>query len=82
MIERHTVNETDIWIKIDPHPVERGNPKMIPNEFFTASYFKKDPADAMAIGELMKDDKGQVAMFESPVAALAYAVKSLEKYTR
>ena len=82
MIERHTVNETDVWIKIDPHPVERGNPKMIPNEFFTASYFKQDPADAMAIGELMKDDMGQVAMFESPVAALAYAVKSLEKYTR
>lgn len=36
----------------------------------------------MAIGELMKDDKGQVAMFESPVAALSYAVKSLEKYRR
>ena len=27
----------------------------------------------------MKDEDGQVAMFESPVAALEYAVKTLEK---
>jgi hypothetical protein len=81
MIEKHTINETDVWVKIDPHPVERDNPNIIPNEYFTASYFKQDPVDAMAIGLLMKDDEGQVAMFESPVAALAYAVKSLEKYT-
>lgn len=81
MIEKHTIKDTDVWIKIDPHPVERENPNIIPNEFFTASYFKQDPADAMAIGVLMKDDEGQVAMFESPVAALGYAVKALEKNT-
>lgn len=31
MIERHIINETDVWVKIDPHPVERDNPKIIPN---------------------------------------------------
>ena len=80
MIEKHTINERDVWVKIDPHPVERDNPKIIPNEYFTARYFKQDPADAMAIGVLVKDEDGQVAMFASPVAALGYAVKSLEMY--
>ncbi len=79
MIEKHTINETNVWVKIDPHPIERENAHIIPNEFFTASYYRQDPADATAIGLLLKDEDGQVAMFESPVAALGYAVKMLEK---
>lgn len=79
MIEKHTINDNDIWVKVDPHPIERENANIIPNEYFTVSYFKQDPADAMAIGVLLKNEDGEVAMFESPVAALGYAVKMIEK---
>ena len=79
MIEKHTINETNVWVRIDPHPIERENANIFPNEYFTASYYRQDPADSAAIGLLMKDEDGQVAMFESPVAALGYAVETLEK---
>ncbi|MCY7423088.1 MAG: hypothetical protein LH478_15255 [Chitinophagaceae bacterium] len=78
MIEKHIINDTDIWVRINPHPVERDNAHIIPNEYFTAIYYRQDPVDASAIGVLMKNEEGQVALFESPVAALAYAVKTLQ----
>ncbi len=79
MIEKHNINDKDLWIKIDPHPVERANSNIIPTEYFTAIYYLQDPADENSIGILFKDEEGAVKLFESPVAALGYASKMLEK---
>jgi len=79
MIEQQIINDKEVWLKIDPHPIERANPNIIPNEYFTASYFLSDPDGDNAIGILMKDDEGAVKMFESPVAALSYASKKMEE---
>lgn len=78
MIEKQSINNKDVWIKIDPHPIERSNSNIIPNEYFTASYYLHDPASEDSIGILMKDEKGEVSFFESPVAALSYAGKKLK----
>jgi hypothetical protein len=78
MIEKQHINNKDVWIKIAPHPIERSNPNIIPNEYFTASYYLQDPASEDSIGILMKEESGEVSFFESPVAALNYASKKLE----
>lgn len=78
MIESHQINDKNVWIKIDPHPVERDNPNIIPTEYFTAIYYLQDPDDENSVGILIKDDEGSVKLFESPVAALGYARKKLE----
>ncbi len=79
MTEKQTVNGRAVWIKVAPHPVERANANIIPNEYFTASYFLKDPGqDGSAIGILLKDENGNVSLFESPVAALEYASKRVK----
>jgi hypothetical protein len=78
MIEKQFINNKDVWIKVDPHPIERENAHVIPTEYFTATYYFQDPAANDGIGILMKDDNGEVKFFESPVAALGYASKKLE----
>jgi hypothetical protein len=78
MIEKQFINNKDVWIKVDPHPIERENTNIIPTEYFTASYYFQDPTAGDSIGILMKDDNGEVNFFESPVAALGYASKKLE----
>lgn len=77
MIEKHNIKGTDIWIKVDAHPVERENPHIIPTEYFTASYYMQDPL-AAGNGESMKDEEGGTRLFESPVAALTAARKHVE----
>jgi len=77
MIEKQTVNGKDVWIKVDPYHVERENPNIIPTEYFTAAYFLQEPADENASGELVQEE-GETKLFESPVAALTFARKSLE----
>lgn len=77
MVEKHSLNGKDVWIKVDPHPVHRENPAVIPTEYFTATYFFAEPADDESNGEpIMEDDKPK--LFESPVAALSFARKTLE----
>jgi hypothetical protein len=78
MIENHLINDKNVWIKVDPHPVERDNPNIIPTEYFTAIYYLQDPEQENSIGIVMKDEEGAVSLFESPVAALGYARKKLE----
>ena len=78
MIEQQTINEKKVWIKVQPYHVERNNPNIIPTEYFTASYFLEQPVDA-ANGQLINEDNGQPKLFESPVAALSYTEKVLEK---
>jgi hypothetical protein len=78
MIEKQNINGKDVWIKVDAQPVHRTNPNIIPTEYFTASYFPAEPSLDAVDGELIRDNEGQPHLFESPVAALAYARKTLE----
>lgn len=77
MVEQHAINDKDVWIRVDPFHVERENPNIIPTEYFLAYYFLQEPA-ALEQGETIKDEEGLPKLFESPVAALAYARKRLE----
>ena len=77
MVEKHSIKDKDVWIKVDPHPVERENPSIIPTEYFTATWFLQEPADADANGETVIEE-GKPKLFESPVAALSFARKVLE----
>jgi hypothetical protein len=78
MIEKQTINGKDVWIKVDVQPVHRSNPNIIPTEYFTASYYPSEPSLDVTEGEIIKDNEGKPQLFESPVAALAYARKTLE----
>ena len=78
MVEKHSVNGRDVWIKVDPHPVHRENPNVIPTEYFTATIFYKEPTDDGSGGETITEE-GETKLFESPVAALNFARKAAEK---
>lgn len=78
MIERQLINGKEVWLKVDPHPVQRSNPNIIPTEYFTASYYMEEPAAENTRGELIRDEQGAPKLFESPVAALTYARKRIE----
>lgn len=78
MIEKQSINGKEVWLKVDPHPMHRENPNVIPTEYFTASYYLQEPVSDTAQGEGIKDDDGSLKLFESPVAALTFARKRLE----
>jgi hypothetical protein len=78
MIEKQSINGKEAWIKVDPHPVNRKNPNTIPTEYFTAACYLNEPSGSNT-GTLRKDENGEAKLFESPVAALSYARKSLEQ---
>ena len=52
---------------------------LYPTEYFTASYFLQKPSPDAADGQPINDDNGKPKLFESPVAALSYTEKKLEK---
>lgn len=79
MIEKQNFNGREVWIKVDPYRVVRTNRNIIPTEYFTASYYFNEPSSNANIGETMKDEEGDVRLFESPVEALSFARKQLEK---
>ena len=79
MIERQTINGKEVWLKVDPYHVERENPNIIPTEYFTATYYFDDPASDGSNGQPLKDEDGEVKLFESPVAALSFATSRLRK---
>jgi hypothetical protein len=79
MIEKQSINGRDVWLKIDAYHINRPNPQTIPTEYFTATCFPQEPADDNQQGEVLKDEDGAPKLFESPVAALSYARKSLER---
>lgn len=78
MIEKQTINGKDVWLKVNPHPIKRDNPNIIPTEYFTATYYLEEPADTPIEGATINDEDGGPRLFESPVAALSYAVKKLQ----
>ena len=77
MIEKQSIKEKDVWIKVDPFHVQRENPNIIPTEYFTATFYLQEPVSDNN-GEIIKDDEGTTKLFESPVAALSYARKKVE----
>lgn len=78
MIERHSVKGKEVWLKIDPYPVQRANANIIPTEYFTATYYFQEPLTDNETGQVLKDERGEVKLFESPVAALSFARTRLE----
>lgn len=79
MIEKQMIDGMDVWLKVDPYHVERSNPNIIPTEYFTASYYRQEPSEDATDGEPVKDEDGEVKLFESPVAALTYAWKNFSR---
>ena len=79
MTEPQIINGRDVWIKVEPYHVDRSNPNIIPTEYFIASYFLEEPLQDAANGLPVNDDSGKSMLFESPVAALSYTEKKLEK---
>jgi len=78
MIEHQNINGRDVWLKVDPHPVQRENPNIFPTEYFTATYYLQEPQPAPIHGQTIQDDDGDgPKLFESPVAALTYAWRKL-----
>lgn len=77
MIEKQIINGKDVWLKVDPYHVERKSPDIIPTEYFTASVYYQEPSADAVPGEQIKDEDGEPRLFESPVAALTFAWKSL-----
>lgn len=78
MIEKQSINGREVWLRVDPHPVQRENPNIIPREYFTASYYYQEPVSDNLKAETINDEDGEPRLFESPVAALSYARKRIE----
>jgi hypothetical protein len=78
MTEQQIINGRRVWIKVEPYHVDRSNPNIIPTEYFTASYSLQAPSAAEESLPI-NDDNGKPKLFESPVAALSYTEKKLEK---
>jgi len=79
MIEKQSIRGKDVWVQVDPYHLERQNPNIIPTEYFTATYYLNEPDSSTPTGRAIHDDEGKVKLFESPVAALSFARKALEK---
>ena len=79
MIENQLINGREVWLKIDPKPVERENDNVIPREYFTARYYFRPPNDDINNGEPITGEDGSVKLFESPVAALTHAWKAIKE---
>lgn len=79
MIEKQTINGKEVWLKVDPYLIELSNADNVPAEYFTATYYLQEPDTDTAAGELIKDESGAPKLFESPVAALSFARRQVEK---
>ncbi|MFL5739084.1 MAG: hypothetical protein ACJ75B_02620 [Flavisolibacter sp.] len=77
MVEKQTIRGKTVWFQIDACPADRENPRTIPTEYFTASYFFEEPAGNNG-GEMIRNESGETKLFESPVEALTYARKKVE----
>ena len=75
MIEHHQINGKDVWVEVIEAPANRENPNTIPTEYFKARYFLSEPPGAEE--HWVVDEDGQPRLFESPVAALTSATKTL-----
>lgn len=79
MTEQQIINGKKVWIKVEPYHVHRNDPDIIPTEYFTAFYFLQQPSSDAEDWHQVNDDNGKPKLFESPVAALSFTEKKLEK---
>ena len=75
MIEKQSINGKDVWIEVEQQPANRSNPNIIPTEYFFAKYYLEESLAGSAV--IFTDEDGKPVLFESPVAALAFARKKL-----
>ena len=78
MIEKHSINGKDVWVRVDPYHMDRSNPNIIPTEYFTATYYVDEPTEEKNGGQTVNDDAGKPRLFESPVEALGFIRNRLE----
>lgn len=78
MIEKQSIRGKDVWVEVQQQPANRSNPNTIPTEYFIAKYFFEEPGNSDG-NWVMDEDSQQPRLFESPVAALSYASKKLER---
>jgi hypothetical protein len=80
MIEKQTIKGKDVWLKVDQYLIQlsESNDNDNATEYFTASYYLQEPPSDVA-GETIKDENGEPKLFESPVAALAFVRKQVER---
>jgi hypothetical protein len=78
MIEKHSISDKEVWLRIDPISVESEDSKVKPIEHFLASYYLQDPEQFYSTEILLLDDEEQVKLFKSPDAALDYVRRKLE----
>lgn len=77
MIEKQTISGRDVWVEIQQQPANRSNPNTIPTEYFTARYFFDE--SQLSHSKWLTDESGETKLFESPVAALSFVTKEIEK---
>jgi hypothetical protein len=75
MIEKQSINGKDVWIEVEQQPANRSNLNIIPTEYFFAKYYLDESLAGAAV--IFTDEDGKPVLFESPVAALAFARKKL-----
>jgi hypothetical protein len=75
MIEKQSINGKDVWIEVEQQPANRSNLNIIPTEYFFAKYYLDESLTGAAV--IFTDEDGKPVLFESPVAALAFARKKL-----
>jgi hypothetical protein len=78
MIEQQSIKGKEVWIRVDPYHVPRSSPNIIPTEYFTATCYTREPVSDGVNGEMVRGEDGAPRLFESPVAALSFARKTLE----
>lgn len=79
MIEKQSINGKEVWVRVNPYRLKRSSSNIIPTEYFTADYFFNEPEKEDLRGETISDEDGQIKLFESPVEALSFATKKLQK---
>lgn len=79
MIEKQSINGKEVWLKVDQYLIELSDPNADATEYFTATYYLQEPNAEGTNGETAKNDAGEPKLFESPVAALSFARKQVEK---
>ena len=74
MTEKVNINGQDVWIVVEPLTPPSDNDEL-PREYFIVFYNLEEPGSKP--GEMFREEDNRPRLFESPVAALAYANEKL-----
>lgn len=75
MTEKLMINGKDVWVVIEPLTAPRDSSDETPAEYFMSFYHLLEPGTETGI--MFREDDNRPVLFESPVAALAYANEKL-----